>query len=136
MVASVTAHRKAHPEQNRERRRRYREKKRQAQQAQQANTVEQIEEHEADDTTKGLPAYKWKFKPCADKPTIANLQKIPRDKSGNEQFLGNLRAMPSLSVSYLRLIWTEAPHRPDIYDDLVRLLMQYDPSHQKLLAIS
>lgn len=71
---------------------------------------------------------------CSGRPTVANLQKIPRDKTGNQEFLNRLQQMPSLPTSYLRLIWSEAPHRPEIYEELMRLLMRFDPSHQKMLA--
>ncbi len=85
----------------------------------------------ADDDDARYGSLKWKFHPYQAKPTLAALREIPRDSEGNQIFLNALLGMPSLPESYIRLTLNEAPHRPSIYEDLVRLAAQHDPAHVK-----
>ena len=114
-TAHVIAYCTAHPEQSRERRRQY-EKKRM--------------KHADDDDVRG-GSLKWKFQPYQAKPTLTDLHAIPRDSEGNRKFLNALLEMPSLPESYIKFAFSEAPHRPSIYEDLIRLATQHDPAHVK-----
>ncbi len=73
----------------------------------------------------GLAVPRFKFKPYQAKPSIADLEKL-----GDQELLDALQEIPNL-IPFIKFMMREAPHRPSIYEDLVRLAAQHDPAHVK-----